>query len=364
MGRHHAATSPVAGARLNWSRWSLDTPSRIAARVAAPGSGRRGGLLRALVLILVASIGLFGIAGCRDEAASGGTVGDAGVGRTADGRLLVAVSILPQQWMVQQIGGERVEVIPLVQPGDSPHSLQPTEKLINDVMNAAVYFRIGVAFERGAWFEAIGNANRVRIIDTRQGVTLRSMGAHVCEDPSHNHAPGVVHGADEHDHGSGLDPHIWLDPALLKVQARTMAEGLIAVDPANEAAYRDGLARLEAELDRVDAEIRATLAPVSGRAFFVFHPAWGYFADAYGLEQIAIENEGKEPSDAELTTLKETALEHGAKVIFVQPQIAGRSAKALAEVIGGRVEVLDPLAPEVSANLLRAAQAIANAIEG
>jgi zinc transport system substrate-binding protein len=96
-----------------------------------------------------------------------------------------------------------------------------------------------------------------------------------------------------------------------------------------------------------------------GKTFFVFHPAWGYFADEYGLKQVAIEQEGKEPSDEEATALQRSARQQGVKVVFVQPQIASRGAEAVARAIGARVEVLDPLAPDVLDNLVRAARAIA-----
>jgi len=126
------------------------------------------------------------------------------------------------------------------------------------------------------------------------------------------------------------------------------------------AAYDRNLAALEEKLDEAERTIRRTLEPLRGKSFFVFHPAWGYFADDYGLRQVAIEVEGKEPSDEEGTALQKAARQEGINVLFVQPQIAGRGAQAVAQAIGARLETLDPLEPDVLPNLLRAAQALAD----
>ena len=265
----------------------------------------------------------------------------------AAAKLTVAVSIAPQAWLVQQIGGEHVEVITITKPGDSPATYQPNDAEISRLMHAAAYFRIGVPFENGRWFQAVREAKTIHIVDTRKGITLRSMAAD---------------GDKAHDHG-GDDPHIWLSPPLLKVQAETVAAALCQLNPDHEAAYRANLATVSATLDATDETIRSILLPIKGRAFFVFHPSWGYFADAYGLQQIAIETDGKDPSDHELTSLQAAARGAGARVIFVQPQISGRSAQAVAKSIGGRVQELDPLAPNVPMNLVHAAQVIAAAYE-
>lgn len=154
-----------------------------------------------------------------------------------------------------------------------------------------------------------------------------------------------------------------MTPKLLKIQAHTIADALAKLDPANKDAYKANLEAFEKEADEIDAQIRKQLEPHKGKAFFIFHPAWGYFADEYGLRQIAIEVEGKEPSDHELTEVQELAKKEKAKVVFVQPQIAGRSAEAVAKVINGRVERIDPLAEDVFASLKQAADAITASFE-
>jgi len=277
------------------------------------------------------------------------------------GKLRAAVSIPPQAWLVEQIGGPRVEVFTMVHPGDSHETYQPSDAQIARIRACAVWFRIGIPFESGRALQGMIAQGKLRVVDTRAGIPLREMSAleRGEEGSDEDHARGgEEHRHPHHDH-SGKDPHLWLSPRLLKIQARTIAKTLSELDPAHQAEYEANLASLEQRLDGVDLEIRRVLEPWKGRMFLVFHPAWGYFADDYGLRQAAVEIEGKEPSDEEATALQKLARREGIKVVFVQPQIASRGAEAIARAIGARLESLDPLAPDVPDNLLRAARAIA-----
>lgn len=273
----------------------------------------------------------------------------------AEGPLRVAVSVQPHAWLVERVGGDKVRVVTLVPPGGSPHTFQPSDAEVTEAMRSAIFFRTGVAFERSAWFSAIRDAGSVEIIDLRQALTLRSIEAHV-----HGGGDGHEHTACADVHG--LDPHIWLSPPLLRTQAQTVADALIAARPDMRETVTTNLQTLHTELDELHASIREALAGLERREFFVFHPAWGYFADAYELRQIPIEVAGREPSDAELTAILELAREHGARVVFVQPQITGKSAQIVANEIGGRVEKIDPLAKDIPENLLHVAKALAEAV--
>jgi zinc transport system substrate-binding protein len=164
---------------------------------------------------------------------------------------------------------------------------------------------------------------------------------------------------DEH----GKDPHIWLSPRLLKIQAATMARTLGQLDPAHQGDYQRNLEAVVRELDDLDRAIAAKLVASRGKPFFVFHPAWGYFADDYGLRQVAIEVEGKDPTDQELTEVQRAARLAGAQIILVQPEISGRGARAVAAATGARVELADPLAYDVPASLLKVADLIAAAVK-
>ena len=161
---------------------------------------------------------------------------------------------------------------------------------------------------------------------------------------------------------AGDDPHVWLSPRLAKIQIENIYEGLITVDPENEAAYASNKHGLLKAVDELDRKIRAQLADLETRTFMVFHPAWSYFAAEYDLKQIAIEGEGKEPSAAELAEFIKIAQEEQVKVIFVQPQTSSRTANIIAKQIGAHVELLDPMAADWMKNLRRVAEKLAKAL--
>ena len=271
--------------------------------------------------------------------------------------MVVAVSIIPQAWLVRRIGGEHVDVVTLVAPGENPHTYQPTDAQVSRLMTSAVYFRMGVPFEKGPWFQALQNSRALKIVDLREGIKLREMKAD--DDHDHDAHAGQAHGSCCSE--DGRDPHAWLTPRLLKTEATTIARTLGDLDAAHQATYQANLKALSEELDELDRKIRDRLQGLRHKSFFVFHPAWGYFADEYGLHEVAIEVEGKEPSDRELTELQRRAREEKAAVVFVQPQISGRAAKAVADATGARVETADPLAEDLPSQLLRLADAMAAA---
>jgi zinc transport system substrate-binding protein len=254
----------------------------------------------------------------------------------------VFTSILPQEYFVEQIGGDRVEVQALVTPGSSPATYEPTPRQMAALSGAKLFFRIGVPFEK-VLVPKIAETKGLRIVDTRKGITLRGMKAR--------------------HHKSKNDPHIWLNPRLVKAQARTITDALIEVDPAGQATYENNLAAFIQELDALDAHLIEALAPVKGKTLMVFHPAWGYFADAYGLKQEPIEVEGKEPSGQQLARIIELAKDEGVRVIFVQPQFSKRSAMRIAEAIGGAVVQINPLARDYLNNLERVAAAVREALQ-
>ncbi len=309
-------------------------------------------------LVVVIALPLVVGLGCRDGS------------NATSGKLAVAVSVAPQAWLVEQIAGDRADVLTVVEPGQSPHTYSPAEAQVSRLMRSAVFFRVGVPFEDGQWFHALQATGKVPVVDMRRGITLCELpfhvhhdehehGGHVHDDHGHNN-----HGHDDHTHhASEQDPHIWLSPRLLKVQAQVVAETLGQIDPEHQPEYEANLKAFRRRVDEADAVLREKLKPFAGRSFFVFHPAWGYFADEYGLKQVPVEIQGKEPSDQEMTALQQQARAAQATVVFVQPQISSRSAEAVAQAIGGRVETLDPLAGDVLANLQKVADALCKAMQ-
>lgn len=264
------------------------------------------------------------------------------------GPLRVVVSIAPQKYFVERIGGSRVRAEALVGPGQNPHTFDLTPRQVARLAEADLYVRVGMPFEAGLLGKVAGMRRDLPIVDQREGIALRRMEEHGAEDADHG--------------GEGTDPHVWMSPRLAKVQAAVIARALAAADPAHRAEYEANLEGFRADLDRVDRSVAAALAGLPRREFYIFHPVLGYFADAYGLTQTAVEAEGKEPGPRRLAALMDRARAEGVKVIFVQPQFSAKSAEAVARAIGGAVVPLDDLAEDYLANLERVAAALAGAL--
>jgi zinc transport system substrate-binding protein len=264
-------------------------------------------------------------------------------------KLSVFVSIPPQKYFVQQIGKQQVDVQVMVQPGASPATYEPKPRQMAAISRTHIYFTIGVPFEK-TWLEKIAAANRdMQVVHTDHGIQKIPMAA--------NHTKSEDHRRKDHqDHHGELDPHIWLSPALVMTQARTILNALVEIDPDHKAGYELNTKVFISKLAALDADLKNTFAGKQGFQFMVFHPSWGYFARTYGLQQVPVEIEGKDPKPAQLKTLIEYAQKKQINIIFVQPQFSSRSAELIAKEIGGQVIFADPLASDWSGNLREVAQ--------
>ncbi|QEP42514.1 ABC transporter substrate-binding protein [Ectothiorhodospiraceae bacterium BW-2] len=258
----------------------------------------------------------------------------------------VFVSVLPLQALVSGIGGERVAVESLVRPGHSPATYDPTPQQIAALSKAKLYLRVGVPFE-DSWMERIRSANgEMEIVDLRQGLPLRRLEAH--------HHDAEQRDEHEHEHeAEALDPHLWTSPQLVMMMISTIRDRLTALEPTQKEYFAANHQRLLSQLQQLDQSLARQLEPYAGRQFLVFHPSWGYFADRYRLQQVAIEHQGKQPGARAVTQLIEQARQEGIKVVFVQPQFDQRQAAQIAAAIGGEVIAVDPLAEEYFVNLHR-----------
>ncbi len=253
-------------------------------------------------------------------------------------RIKAFVSILPQACFVERIGGDHVDVEVMVGPGRSPATYEPTPKQLSRLAGAQIYFRIGTPFEEG-FIKKIRNTHKdLIIVDMRKGIELRYF----------NDRKG----------GQRPDPHIWLDPKRVKRQAETICSALSRLNPGWSAGFERNFKVFQDDLDVLDAGITKNLAPFRGRSIFVFHPAFGYFAESYGLVQVAVEMEGKQPGAKQIARLIERARKGGVKVIFVQPQFSERDAGTIAEAIGGAVIKMDPLPRDYIGGLATMAESI------
>ena len=301
--------------------------------------------LAGMLLLLAAALAA---PGC----GAGGAPGDSAA---APAKISAFAGIPPLAWLVQRIGGPWVEVGVLVSPGQNPHLFQPSPRQVLALKKAALFFKIGVPFESRLVDLLQSRHQRTTVVDTTEGIDKRWL-VDECEDEP----PG---GGEHHEdrHAGGPDPHVWLTPGNLKIMAVNVAAALEKAAPRHAADFRRNRAALDEELDRLDARLRGALRPLRGQTFYVFHPAFGYFADAYGLRQKAVETEGKPPTPRQLLALIKQARAEGVKIIFFQPQFDSRCAERVAEAIGGAVVPMDPLAPNVIENLDDVARKIGSA---
>lgn len=242
-----------------------------------------------------------------------------------DGKIPVMVSIAPQKYFLEKIGGDKVNITVLIPKTSSPHSYEPKPEDLKKASKVKAYFTVGIEFEH-AWMEKLkGVNNTMKVIHTEEGIEFSS--------------------SDEErdEHGHSIDSHIWVSPKLVKIQSENIYRGLAEVDPENEGYYKKNLESFLEEIDSLDKYIRNTLADAKNRKFMVFHPSWGYFAKDYDLEMIPIEKEGKEPSASELAALIDTAKKNNIKVIFVSPSFSTKTAEVIASQIGGKILFIDHL---------------------
>ena len=255
-------------------------------------------------------------------------------------RLTVAVTIVPEETFVKAVSGDLANVVTMVPPGYSPENFEPAAMQLEQFSDALLYFSIGVPVEEAS---ILPNAGAMRVISLADEV------AAVYPDRTFS--------------GGARDPHIWLSPKRVVVMIDVIARELSAVDPANRNTYEANAAAYIAELGTADQKMNLLLSGVQNRKFVTYHPAFGYFADDYGLEMFALEEDGKESTPKHLQEMIDLAKEENIKVIFYQQEIDSRQSEAYAEEIGGKTICLSPLAANYIENLEDMAETMAGAME-
>jgi len=261
----------------------------------------------------------------------------------------VVVSILPEKTFLQAIGGEKVDVTLMVLPGNSPHTYEPKPSQMRAVSKAQLYFAIGVEFEK-VWLPKLQDLNpSMQIIDLSEGIEKLPMSTEQHHETAHHHG-GSTH----------TDPHIWTSPKNVMIIAQKICDALVKADASNASYYRSNLDLFLQKVRQTDEMIKSILGNTPSRKkFMVFHPSWGYFAKTYGLVQLPVEIEGKNPKPRELVQIiKEARAEHIA-AIFTQPEFSDSSARVIASELKIPVIKVSPLAADWSENLIRIAKAIA-----
>ena len=270
----------------------------------------------------------------------------------------------PHAYFARRIAGGLVDIHTLVEAGANPHTFEPPARRMARLMRADLYFRAGMPFE-DALARKIADGGGPTIIDTRAGINLLEASEHHRDDGGHDeHEKHEARHEHHHAGGEGKDPHVWMSPKLAGRQVATMTDAFCAAWPDRAAAFRQNAAALAKDLAALDAEIARSLAPLKGRTFFVFHPAFGYFAAEYGLVQQAVEVGGKNPSLKDTASLIAKAKARNVRVIFVEPQFSTAAARTIATEIGGAVEPINPLAEDYLANMRRIAADVRQALSG
>ena len=229
----------------------------------------------------------------------------------------ISVSVLPQACFVERVAGEHAAVHVMVPKGADAETYEPTPQQLVALADSRIYVKVGAPgfpFEEKFLQTVLGRNRKLTVVNMSDGLKFRKG-----------------------------DPHVWTSPAAVRIAAQNIAKVLIAQDPANREEYRRNLLAFLREIDTLDQEIRHALSASKGYAFMVFHPAWGYFADEYGLTQLAIEEEGKPVSAAHIRQMVDLARGKGIRSVFVQKGFDAKSARAIAREIGGEVLETDPL---------------------
>lgn len=246
---------------------------------------------------------------------------------------IVSTTIMPTKFFIEQIAGDELEINVMVPSSADPHTFEPKPSQMKMLEKSDLYFEVGVEFDE-IWLKKIApDFKNVKFIKTQNGIEKIAMNSH--HDHDHDHEK-------DHDHGN-LDPHVWLDPILVKTQSKNILNALCEKYTQKCEKFNANFYAFEKKLDELDEFAKAKLKDLKEAKFIVYHPSWGYFATRYDLEQIAIEIEGKEPKPADLAKLIEEAKEENAKVIFVSPQFSKKAALAIASASGANVEEIDHL---------------------
>jgi ABC-type Zn uptake system ZnuABC Zn-binding protein ZnuA len=238
----------------------------------------------------------------------------------------IAASIYPVGDMVEEVGGDRVDVRVLLPPGVTPHVFEPTASTVRELLRAKIFFEVGAGLEFWADRLIQAGGSNIRVVVLSQGMRL-------------------LHGKGEGGHlGETGNPHVWLDPILAVAMIKKIEQALDEADPQGSAVYRKRSALYIAKIKALDADIRKTVAAFRIKSFVSFHPAWNYFALRYGLRSVGVieDSPGKEPSPKKLEAIIGAIKTYHIKAVFAEPQLNPRAAEVIAREAGVKVVMLDP----------------------
>lgn len=289
------------------------------------------------IFMFILLVALFALGSCAQKESS------------TEGKPLVITSIEPQAFLAERILGDSFEIASLIGPGQSPHSWEPGPREMARLSEASYWLILGIDFENALVPKIKALYPDMKIIDTRENVIFRQLSEEEMAADDHEH--------DDHD-DPDRDPHIWLGRQAVEAQLATIMERMAESHPELSGELEKNHRGLMLEIESLYSRLEEMLAPLWGSEILVYHPAFGYFMDDFGLKQVAIETGGKEPTPRTLNAIMEMAQKMGIRTVFVQAQFPASAAKTIADALGGNVLIMDPLAKDWLLNLEKMASAI------
>lgn len=270
-------------------------------------------------------------------------------------KIVVAASVLPQKEFIEKVGGDKVQVIIMVPPGADPHTYEPKASQMEQITNAQMYVQVGsgIDFEM-SWMDKMKSLNRnMLVINDSNGIAFI---------PSIENISTIEKNG-ENFSSAGIiesDPHVWVSPKNAQVMVENIYQGLVKIDPKNKEYYLINKENYLKELRNLDKNITNQLSNQKGSKILVYHPSWGYFCRDYGMTQIAIEKEGKDPTPKEMMNIINLSKKDNITAIFVSPQYNTRSSEVIASEIGAKLVFIDELAPDYINNMKKIVEAFEN----
>ena len=247
----------------------------------------------------------------------------------------VSVSVLPQKYFVEAIAGEGIKVNVMIPPGASHSSYEPTARQMNLLVNSQAYLKIGHLDFELAWMPRFGGVNpEMQLFDLSEGIDL------IAGECEHHEEAGHIH---SEENETGIDPHTWMSPGNVKIIATNILKSLNKIYPSDSAVFRSNYNSFMMTIDSVQALYNLNADKLKGRSFIIYHPALAYLAKDYGMEQIVLEFEGKEPPPAHIKAIIDLAKEKKIGFIFVQKQFSLDNSRSLAKEINAEIIPIDPM---------------------
>ena len=290
------------------------------------------GLMRANLTIFIVSVTISKLARYVVLMVTAGTLFSCSSAKN-DNANKITVSIEPLRYLTEQIVGDRFEVVTMVPKGSSPETYEPTARQMADLSESILYIKVGeLGFERTWMPRLTSNAPHITVVNSSEGIT-----SHI-----------------------GDDPHSWMSARNAIIMAHNIYEAVKRIDVKDSVFFRQRLDSLCSVIHATDKYIRQTTAQAHCKSFIIYHPALTYFASDYGLEQLALEEHGREPSAAELEQIISTARAKGVKTMFIQREFANRNVDIITNTIGARKVEINPLGYDWNKEMRRIAAEIRN----